>query len=231
MQTIDIEKQHELMQELKALGLQIFGFGYVGDCDFPKKKGLPYAISIGLPLTPAVVENIRSGPNQVYYDEYLTLNDELDRLTSHIQQKVEQLGYRAYAVLSSKRTDFVHIAGEFPHKTAAVRSGLGWIGKSALLITKQFGPRLRISTVLTDMPLQTDEAIPAPRCGQCRNCTDSCPSQAIAGNTWSETAVREDLVDVHKCDQWKIKNFPEYDGLVCGICVAVCPHGRRAFKA
>nr|WP_092072831.1 4Fe-4S double cluster binding domain-containing protein [Dendrosporobacter quercicolus]NSL48871.1 hypothetical protein [Dendrosporobacter quercicolus DSM 1736] len=62
----------------------------------------------------------------------------------------------------------------------------------------------------------------------CRNCVDTCPSQAIHGKACSEILPWEELVDVRKRDQWKIKNFPEFHGQVCGICVAVCPHGQRA---
>lgn len=218
--------QDFVVKELK-ISEHLYGFAYVGDVAPSKFTHLPYAISIGIRLTPSVVDDIKDGPNQVYYDEYLAINDKLDGITQRIKDYIEKNGQIAYAIASSKRTDLVNISGEFPHKIAAVRAGLGWIGKSALLLTKQYGPRIRLSTVLTDMPLSVDVKSIQNRCGSCTRCVDFCPAGAIVGNLWNENLAREALIDVKKCDLWKISHYSQFNGQVCGICVAVCPHGKK----
>lgn len=222
-----VDAQNHVITLLEKMDHVVYGFAAVREFLSPDFRHLPYAVSIGIPLDNAIVDTIIAGPTPIYYDEYLKVNDKLDLITRHIHHEIEGLGYLAYAVPSSKRTDFVNIKGEFPHKAAAVKSGLGWIGKSSLLITKQFGPRIRLSTVLTDLPLQPSGVVGKNYCGQCRKCTDACPSGAIAGNLWTHDTSREDLVDVRKCDIWKIDHYPQFHGHVCGICVAVCPHGNK----
>ncbi|WP_378954748.1 4Fe-4S double cluster binding domain-containing protein [Pelosinus sp. sgz500959] len=227
MKTTDLETQNYLTDRVRTFGDVLYGFAYVGDIAPSKIRHLPYAITIGIPISPPIVNNIVTGPNQAYYDEYLSLNDRLDVITEQLKTDIEERGYRAYAISSSQRTDFVNISGEFPHKSAAVRGGLGWIGKSSLLITKKYGPRVRLSTIFTDIPFQTNALLEKNYCGKCRKCVDGCPANAIVGNLWSDGVPRESLVNVQRCDVWKINNYPQFNGHVCGICVAVCPHGSK----
>lgn len=230
MQTTDLEIQKDIINLLEKFDKILYGFAYVGDIASCKYKNSPYAITIGLPISPTIVDDIISGPNQAYYEEYLSVNDKLDLITEQLKKQIVEKGYLAYAIPSSKRTDFVNIKGDFPHKAAAVRGGLGWIGKSSLLITRKYGPRVRISTVLTDIPFQTDSLPVKNYCGNCKKCVDVCPAGAIAGNVWSEELSREILIDVKKCDVWKVDNYSQFHGHICGICVAVCPHGNKKAK-
>ncbi len=227
MQATHLEIQNEVIRIMDTFENLLYGFAYIGDISSCKFKNTPYAITIGLPLSPVIIDGIITGPNQVYYDEYCNVNDRLDLITLQLKNEIIKKGYLAYAIPSSKRTDFVNIKGEFPHKAAAVRGGLGWIGKSSLLITRKYGPRIRISTVLTDIPFQTNDLIGKNYCGTCKNCVGACPAGAIVGNLWDESLPREKLIDVRKCDLWKINNYSQFHGHVCGICVSVCPHGRK----
>lgn len=230
MQADGLVVRNDIINILENVDELIYGFGYVGDIVPQNLKHLPYAISIGIPLTRAIADSILSGPNLDYYDEYLSTNDRLDLITQQLQNEIEKRGYRAYAIPSSTRTDFVNIKGEFPHKAAAVRSGLGWIGRSSLLITRKYGPRIRLSTLFTDIPLETNTSIEENACGKCQKCVDACPAGAIVGNHWSAGMPREQLIDVKKCDCWKVNNYSQFHGHVCGICVAVCPHGYKKGK-
>ena len=225
MQTADLAR-NGIVKKLETYERLFYGFSYVGDIVPSNYKHLPHAITIGQPLSPAIIDAIAAGPNDAYYAEYLSVNDRLDLITGQLEAEIEKLGYFAHAVLSSKRTDFVNISGEFPHKSAAVRAGLGWIGKSSLFITREYGPRIRLSTVLTDIPLPSSRLLSKNYCGKCRKCTDSCPANAISGNSWRSGLPREALLDAKRCDFWKINKYPEFHGQVCGICVAVCPHGK-----
>lgn len=94
-------------------------------------------------------------------------------------------------------------------KHTAVLCGLGCIGKSSLLINREYGNRLIIGAVLTDLELMPDplqESICIP---ECRKCIDACPVNAINGgsveqllcrpNTYGKTARGFDTVNCNKC--------------------------------
>ena len=79
----------------------------------------------------------------------------------------------------------------FNHKMAATSAGLGWIGKNGLLINPDHGPRLSLTTVLTDARLRPDQPVEHCLCGDCTLCVEHCPSGAITGAVWSRSrAVR-----------------------------------------
>ena len=117
----------------------------------------------------------------------------------------------------------------FPHKTAANLAGLGWIGKSCLLVTPEAGPRVRWATILTDAPLTAGQPL-EQRCGKCRECVDVCPSQAFTGRSFQADEPRETRYDVHKCNAYMRQNAEQTDARVCGMCVYVCPYGRNKAK-
>jgi len=95
--------------------------------------------------------------------------------------------------------DFKTLVTKFQHKTAATRAGLGWIGKSALLITEKYGSAVRLATVLTDVEFEAGEPIDNSRCGNCDRCVEKCPAMAIVGRNWTAGMERERIVDAFKC--------------------------------
>ncbi len=223
--------QDEIRRILAESEIESYGFAYLGDILNNGVDELTHAISIGVRLNPTVVDSIANGPNQEYCEEYKAVNKQLDQVTARIIDEIKREGYRAAPIPASKRTDYVELRGEFPHKTAATRAGIGWIGKSSLLVTKRNGPRIRLATILTDCPLESDEPIEKSFCGKCTRCIDACPAGAIIGGMWNPGLERKKMVDVHRCDHWKVEKYQEYcNGHICGICVSVCPFGKRRGK-
>jgi epoxyqueuosine reductase len=116
----------------------------------------PLAVSIGIALSRSIVDQL---PRRVewpvavsYRHMYDTVNQRLDLLASHVAGLLQQQGFQAFPVPASKRIDDQRICAAFSHKLAAHLAGLGWIGKSCLLITPQAGPRVRWVSVLTGRP-------------------------------------------------------------------------------
>jgi len=190
--------------------------------------GLPSAIGLLLPLAPGVIGQVAAGraPTMTYYHHYRTANALLDRAAFLVAGDLAEHGFQALPIPASQTVDRAAQAGIFPHKTAATLAGLGWIGRHALLVTESHGPRVRLATVLTDMPAPAPMGDGASRCGECRACVAACPAKAIRGAPWSPGTARSELVDARTCLDYMREHFGLVGrGSVCGVCMAVCPWG------
>jgi epoxyqueuosine reductase QueG len=182
-------------------------------------------------MNPQIMESIQGGPNRAYADEYARVNDRINDLAGLLAGEMRKNGFRALALAASVRSDPVVIKGDFPHKTGATRAGLGWIGKHCQLITRPFGPWVRLGTVFTDLSLPCGLPIEKNLCGRCRRCVDACPAKALTGKAWKPGIPREKILDVQVCDRWKKEHYFKYhQGHNCGICAAVCPFGLKLLK-
>ncbi len=191
----------------------------------------PFAISWAIPMNPHIMVSIQNGPNQTYADEYTRVNTLINELSGALAAEIRSRGYRAEPLAASWRTDTVNIKGDFPHKTAATRAGLGWIGLHCQLITRKFGPWVRLGTVFTEMELPWGPPIERNFCGRCKRCVEACPAKALKGILWYPGKPREEILDVKACDQWKKEHYFQYHkGHICGICSSVCPYGLRVLK-
>ena len=137
----------------------------------------PRAVSIGLALPNAIVDQLprraeRAVAQSYRHHAYDVINQRLDLLASQVASALQRAGHRVLPVPASQIVDDVTLAGAFSHKLAAHLAGLGWIGRSCLLVTPTAGPRVRWSTVLTDAPLATGTPLDV-RCGSCRQCVEN----------------------------------------------------------
>ncbi len=108
--------------------------------------------------------------------------------------------------------------GTLPHKTVALLSGSGWIGKNNLFITPEYGAAHCLGTVLTDAPLETVVHTPLlPKCGNCSICADVCEKYVLKRKTWHAATPREEIVDVYGCN-------------TCLKCLVHCLHTQLYMK-
>jgi len=219
---------------IKAHNISLWGAADLGEfstlTDATGQK-FPIAISWAIPMNPQIMFSIRQGPNQAYADEYTRVNNKINKLAAMLVVEIRSRGFRAQELAASDRTDSVNIKGDFPHKTAATRAGLGWIGRHCQLITPKFGSWVRLGTVFTDMELPSGSPVERSFCGSCIKCVEACPAGALKGNQWYPGLPREEILDVTICDRWKKENYFEFHkGHNCGICSAVCPYGLKVLK-
>lgn len=195
-------------------------------------RSFPFAVAFAIPMNPKTMAGIQTGPNQKYADEYALVNQRINTASKALAAEILQKGFQSKPLTASERTDPVTIKGDFPHKTAATRAGLGWIGLHCQLVTRPFGPWVRLGTVFTNCELQCGPAIEKNFCGSCRRCVQACPAQALKGRKWYPGLPREAILDVQACDQWKKTHYFQYHkGHNCGICSAVCPYGLKVLKS
>jgi epoxyqueuosine reductase len=224
-------------------GVDIIGFADLRHLPTEIQPGFPYGISIAISLNPGIIAGIRNGPTGRYHEEYIRINQLLDSAGKAISKFLRERGYKAsYTAATdnaidtgkhSKITDMATLSAKLSHKMVATRAGLGWVGKSDLLITPAYGSAVRLTSVLTDAVLPFGEPVNESKCGDCRACVDACPAGVLTGKNWYPGIQRDSLVDVVKCRakarELTRRNFDK-EVSICGVCIAVCPWTERYLK-
>jgi epoxyqueuosine reductase QueG len=228
-----MEKANVLKENVHEWGATKCGFADLKGCLPEKYEKLNYGISIAIRLSDAIIDEIDDKPTHIYFHHYRSVNSLIDNITLRATMLLQEWGYNAIAIPASQtvKTKYESYSGDFQHKTAARKSGLGWIGKNGLLITPEFGPRVRLGTVLTNMKLPIENNIIKRDCGSCSLCKKACPAMAIYGQNWREGSQRSDIIDPQACSEYMNANYKGIGrGSVCGICIRVCPMGSKVNK-
>ncbi len=216
----------ELKNHLISSGAGLVGFADLRDIDAESREGLPYGISIAIALNPEIISEIGEGPTRRYYDEYLRVNNLLDEVGRSAEDYLKRKGYSAFACPTTFHTDSTNLAARLSHKMVATRAGLGWIGKCALLITRQYGSAVRLTSVLTDAPLSAGQPVDESLCAHCTRCVDICPGHAVVGKNWRAGDPRESLYDAFACRKTAFSLSMKSFGIritLCGRCIVACP--------
>jgi epoxyqueuosine reductase QueG len=176
---------------------------------------LSYGISVGFHLSDAILEEILNQPTPLYFHHYQRVNILLDTVGLIVTSAIQDLGYQAMSIPASQIVDWKTQKGHLSHKHVASAAGLGWIGRNNLLVNEKFGSRIRLVTVLTDLPL----VISPPSikdCGSCLDCLSVCPAGAIK--------VRQEEFDHLRCYE-QLRTFAKtlhFSHNICGVCVKAC---------
>jgi tetrachloroethene reductive dehalogenase len=147
---------------------------------------------------------------------------------------------RGYSLMAHVASSVAHFLRDLGYKAIpsgndtalsiplAIDAGLGEIGRNGLLITPQFGPRVRISKVFTNLSLVPDKPIEIGvrrMCEICGKCAKSCPGKAIThdepthkGPTLSNNhGIFKWYINPEKCFQFWVRNKGD-----CANCIRVC---------
>ena len=173
------------------------------------------AVVMGVRLQDAVVDGLADGPSLLYFHLYRQANYHLDRAAFELADVLQKAGYAAMAIPASQVIGRNPMRGHLSHKLLGWAAGIGWIGRSSLLVHPEFGTRLRYVSVLTDAPL-TAGVPSASSCGECRRCAELCPAHAI------HESFRD--FDLAACYE-KLCEFSRIPGIgqhICGLCVKAC---------
>ncbi len=231
----------EILRLCRNLGIPIVGFAPVRRWEHPPKD-LPNSLSpwipeefwpqsiypeaktvivIGLPVPLPIVE---TAPSIYYHELYKTVNSMLDSKAYEISNYLIGKGFGAIYLPRDAYGDIKILIDKpfafFSHKHAAYLAGLGSFGHNNVLLTPQFGPRVRFTSVFTTAELEGDRVETKDLCTHCLLCVKNCPVGAIP-----RIGDFPPPVDKRTCAIRSAELRDEYRS-PCGICIKVCPVGQ-----
>jgi epoxyqueuosine reductase len=183
--------KEKVKQKAHEIGMDLVGVTDISRIENAPKRFhatdyLPSArvvIVVGCHIPEGSVENWTKTPSSYQYYGYALPNKELGRACFHISKLVEKEGYRCFPIVPTGHSkDWDHKAqmGEFSHRHAAVAAGLGELGYNRLVITPQFGNRIRFCSIITEAPLAPDPMYDGPPlCDRCKKCIKACPGNCL----------------------------------------------------
>ena len=167
--------------------------------------GYSCAVLFGKALSKEYINTLRAN-EKPKTKEVINTERNMDTLAEKLATQLEIEGYKSIAKLKF---------GCLPHKTVALTTGLGFIGKNNLLVTDQYGCAVMFGKVLTIAPFATMNTVPMePQCGDCNICVNVCPTKALHGKTWSVTTTRDEIMVRKLCT-------------LCLKCMLWCPYTEK----
>lgn len=186
-------------------------------------------ISIGYHLNHGPIQNLPKS-RSAYMLEHDYANRHLAACAQRVVRRLEAegneaVGFDAGAGFYTRFADTPHgLAGDFSHKHTAYACGLGSFGVNNLILTANYGPRIRFTSILTSAELP---AARAPRVTLCRSpacdaCVQLCPVGAL--DAWNDgySASEGWVIAKRKCYAYI---FDTLGGQRCGLCIKACPVG------
>lgn len=189
--------------------------------------GTNTVIVIGFPVSLPVID---TAPSIWYHEIYKTINSLLDscgyRLSLFLNDSghpavwIPRDGYGSIEVLIKNPAAF------FSHRHAAYYAGLGNFGVNNMLLTPEYGPRVRFASILTTAEIPADPIMEKPLCTRCMKCVEACPVDAV-----SRTGYPDGLTDKKAC-ALNSRELNRRHISPCGGCIKVCPVGndRKSYK-
>lgn len=152
--------------------------------------------------------------NDLYNQHTDYLSGRLNKAAYAVARVSHQAGLKALPLPSRNApTDRRTLESIISYKHAAVAAGLGQIGLSSLLVTHQYGPRVRLTLCLTEASLKTTAKDDSPACRDCNICISKCPSHAL---DWPKNGER------YAINRFACRAYLEAAG-GCSECMKQCP--------
>jgi len=233
-----MDSKEDLKDIAKRFGADLFGVASAEDLnDAPQghrpKDIVPSAKSVivlGMKMLDAQTDILPANgdffgapPRQDMFRGHNTfISQELDRAGYAIARVLEKKGFKAYHQMAfTGGTDRRYLTGLLSLKHIATKAGLGVLGRHGLLITPQYGPRVRLTAIVTDAELRSDLPINRDFCRDCETpCISLCPANALI------KPRHDSPYEINKfaCRQY-LSTRP-----TCSVCLKVCPIGSQRIR-
>jgi epoxyqueuosine reductase QueG len=205
-----------------SAGASLVGFTGVKDHfvfdSFELDPSHKFAVVIAFEMDFDLVNTAPEAPSGI---EVLRAYWRLGQIIIKVAEFIRFLGYSARA---HHPRSFIGQGPTLLHSAAALEAGLGEVGRMGLLITEEFGPRVRVATVTTELPLPQFKRKTfgvEKYCETCHACRDACEGDAIPEEKSEVRCILKYTIDPYKC----LPYFAKYDG--CNLCVSKCPFNKK----
>ena len=235
---LEVEDRAEATIVIKRAA-RLFGASLVGVCELDRRWVYSHSyhtvtkehkpIEIGEEYKYAIVmahemdyEGIRQAPNDIAEAAASTVYSRMAGIAAMLAQYIRGLGYKAIPMGNDTALSI----------PLAIDAGLGELSRMGPLITPEYGPRVRLNKIFTDMPLVPDSHIEFgvwDFCMKCEKCARFCPGQAIIrgrptdkiNNICNRDGLLRWPLNAEKCFAFLARN-----GSDCGVCIRVCPFNK-----
>ncbi len=235
---LEVDDTAEMTKVVKKAA-RLFGASLVGVCELDRRwlyshsyhtlKREHKPVEIGEEFKYAIVmahemdyAGIKQSPNNISEAAASTIYSRMAVTAALLAQYIRGLGYKAIPAGNDT-------ANSVP---LAIDAGLGELSRMGILITPDYGPRVRLNKIFTDMPLAADSPIEFGAwdfCMKCEKCARFCPGQAIMRGQPTDKinsiCNREGLLrwplNAEKCFAFLARNDSD-----CGVCIRVCPFNK-----
>ena len=235
---LEVNDSAEAIKVIKRAA-RLFGASLVGVCELDRRWLYSHSyhtvtkehkpVEIGEEYKYAIVmahemdyDGLMQSPNHISQAAAASIYSRMAVIAALLSQYIRGLGYKAIPAGNDT-------ANSVP---LAIDAGLGELSRMGLVITPEYGPRVRLNKIFTNMPLVPDSPIEFgvwDFCMRCEKCAHFCPGQAIMRgqptDKINDTCNREGLlrwpIHAEKCF-----TFMAQDGSDCGVCVRVCPFNK-----
>ena len=228
----DAALKAEIIQKARELGAALVGVCAadswarepIQSAEYWPQNSWPWAKSVIVLAIPLFYPMAATAPSLLYQEQYNTSNRLMDDMAHRLAQYIMvEKKHRAF-FFPRDCYDSIYVllknpAAAFSHVLAGYYAGLGTIGDSHNLITKEFGPRIRLVSVLTDAPLEPDRMQSQDLCIHCGKCLRGCPAHCFTDEGRSPYAMDKDACTRHHIDLVEGHHWP------CGWCATFCPVG------
>jgi epoxyqueuosine reductase QueG len=223
------EFSQEFIQGMKSkLDVELIGVASVQDSSSRELKGrvsglLPNtksAVVLGKQIYKEVVSLLKPSKEAGEAESGELLGAHSDYLSGRLNRAVHELatlfrqnGYRSLPLPAVAPFDQRFLTALLSYKHVAELAGLGGIGRHSLLITPNFGPRVRLACLLTEASLEPSPLINKEYCAtNCDACIRECPAQALQIPR---------LGEAYSMNKFACRTYRQA-GLTCGLCMKVC---------
>ena len=197
----------------------VYSYNCNGDkIEIPEKY--KYAIVMAVEMDPV---GLGSSPSTTSAAATALGYSQITFLVMHLGEFIRSLGYHTIDMLNDTALSI----------PLAIEAGLGQLGRNGLLITKEYGPRVRICKIFTDLPLEIDHPIDfgvTEYCKNCKLCAEACEVDALSFDDEpsfetkcpaNNPGVKKWYINAEKCYDYWYEN-----GMDCATCITVCPFSK-----
>ena len=238
MRKTTMNMERKIRSEAVRLGIDLIGFSSMTEqlClrdewkKYIRERGYCCAITLANAISVSacdlLLKNVDQGTLFYFAKHCMAQAEALAIAAERLCLFIEKNGYRAFQV-PGRGTAYSddNCQTILSHITHARLSGIGTMGDSGMLLTRQYGPRIRLTTILTNCTLPVPAELEDEVCTHCGACAAICPSGSITNGRFDERYPERCYTNKRACAAHRNENKERFGSRFCNLCMAVCPVG------